>query len=255
MSKKNKDQSPETDPDLLVKIELLTINDKPFFGQATDDELIYIWSKIFKRDFCELYGVTSSKSLTRNVRATYKLKVPTKLHNIVSGANFRYEKYLDDGAVEVITGRVIGHGAVKAAELGEPTKITVKTNFGVEASGVIDWLRIFGEVAPTGDFTINKNTGLKTDTYKTQIVLRKHVPEYLPIFSQKAVVQYAGIPKMCNRCYLIGHMRCDCNNRKRDWIAYVNSLIEEEGIDVKLVGTWTAAISRWKNANCNPEPK
>ncbi len=252
MSKKNKEPSPETDPDLLVKIELLTINEKPFFGQATDDELLYIWCKIFKRELSELYGVTSSKSLTRNVRATFKLKAPIKIQDIAKGANFRYEKYLDDGAVEVITGRVLGH--VKPAELGELTTVTVKTNFGVEASGVCDWLRLYGVVS-TGDFKTNKNTGLKTDIYESQIILRKHIHEYLPIFGQKAVVHYAGIPKMCNRCYLTGHMRRECNNKKRDWVAYINSLVEEEGVDAKLIGTWSNAVSRWKNANSNPETK
>jgi hypothetical protein len=86
MSKKQPVTKCEADPDTLVKIELETINGKPFFGQASGDELMYIWCQVFKRNKEELFGTTSSRSLTMNVRATYKLKEPTKLANIYPSA-------------------------------------------------------------------------------------------------------------------------------------------------------------------------
>ncbi len=254
MAKKNNSgpENHETDLDLLVKIELVSINEKPFFGQATDDELLYIWVTVFKRKFEELYGVSSSKSLTRNVRATYKLKKPMKLHEI-EGPNFTYTKYLDDGNIETINGRILGYGAVRPAELGELVKITVKTNLAVEASGVVTWLKLFGTLTTQHDFVTNPKTGLKTDVFEGSIVLRKHVPEFLPMYGQKCQVNYAGIPKQCNRCYLSGHLRRECNNKKRDWIEYVNGLVEELRIGTDLIGTWRNAVERWKNANSLPE--
>jgi hypothetical protein len=99
------------------------------------------------------------------------------------------------------------------------TKITVKTNCGVIASDVIAWLKNFGTIVGNQGFIENKNNGLKTDVFETEIILRKNVYEYLPMFGQKTVVNYPGIPSMCNRRYLDDHLLRDCNHKKRDWIA------------------------------------
>ena len=255
MAKKGNGQNHETDLEFLVKIELETINNKPFLGQVSDDELIYIWVQVFKQRKDDLYGVISTKSLTRNVRATYKLKAPKKLQDICDGPDFGYEKFLDDGSSEVITGRIIGYDSVKPAELGELTKVTVKTNFGVESTGVLNWLKLYGTVASQHEFRTNESTGLKTDIFETEIVLRKHIEEYLPMYGQKTQVHYSGIPRMCNHCYTTGHLRRDCNNKKKDWIVYVIELIEDGGIKKEYVGSWKNAIARWRNANSNPEEK
>lgn len=251
LTKKGTGQNHETDLDTLVKIEFETINGKPYLGQISDDELIYVWVKVFNRNKDELFGLTSTKTLTRNVRATFKLKKPVKLHEVFPSALFSYEKFLDDGGSEEITGKIIGFGASKPAEIGELAKVTVKTNFGVEATGVLNWLKLYGTVASQHEFVTNPNTGLKTDVFETNIVLKKHIEEYLPMYGQKVQVHYPGIPRMCNRCYLTGHLRRDCNNKKRDWIVYVIGLIEDGGINKEYVGSWKNAISRWKDANSN----
>lgn len=254
MSKKGSGQNHEASLDTLVRIEFESINGKPYLGQVSDDELIYVWVKVFNRNKDELFGITSTKTLTRNVRATYKLKSPIKLQEICETGCFAYEKFLDDGGSEEITGRVIGFGSTKPAEIGELTKISVKTNFGVEPAGILAWLKLYGTVASQHDFKTNLSTGLKTDIFETEIVLKKHVEEYLPMYGQKVQVYYPGIPRMCNRCYRAGHLRRDCNNKKRDWIVYVISLIEG-GVQRELVGSWKNAISRWENANSNPEER
>ncbi len=252
MSKKGGGQNHEVDLDMLVRIELETINGKPYFGQISDDELIYIWVRVFHRNKDDLFGVLSTKSLTRNIRATYKLKLPIKLQDLHVTPDFEYEKFLDDGGSEIITGRILGHGAVKAVELGQLTKIKVKTNFGVESTGVLNWLKLYGSVSQQQEFLINPDTDLRTDVFETEIVLKKHVEEYLPMYGQKVQVSYPGIPRMCNRCYTVGHLRRDCNNKKKDWIVYVIDLIEN-GINKELVGSWKKAIERWKNVNANPD--
>jgi hypothetical protein len=63
----------------LVKIELETINGKPYLSQISGDELLYIWVKVFNKKLEDLFGITSTKTLTRNVRATYKLNEAVKL--------------------------------------------------------------------------------------------------------------------------------------------------------------------------------
>jgi hypothetical protein len=238
----------ETSLDLLVKLEFLTINGKPFLGQISDDELLYVWVKVFNRCLDEVFGVTSTKTLTRNVRATFKLKTPIKLNEAFGTPNFSYEKFSDDGSSEVITGKILGF--IQAAQLGELVTVSVKTGFGVEASGVVNWLKLYGSVTPRQEFApaVLNNLQLKSDTFQAEVVLRRHIEEYLPMYGQKVQVYYPGIPRQCNRCYGVGHMRRDCNNIKKDWIIYVKEFVEN-GVEVELIGTWQKAIERWQNAN------
>jgi hypothetical protein len=161
----------ETELKRLVKIEFETLNGKPFYSQVTNDELLHVWVSVFKRSLNDLFGVTSMKTLTRHVRATYRLKAPMNLSEL-DGPNFSYENFLDDGAKEKTTGQILGFGAAKPAELGDVTIITVKTNSGVEASGVLNWLKLYGTLAPHSGFRTSKTSGLKTAIFETEIALR-----------------------------------------------------------------------------------
>jgi hypothetical protein len=234
----------------LVKIEFDTINGKPYFGHVTDEELLYIWVQVFKRDKDELFGITSTKALTRKIRATFKLKSPVKLKEVYPTATFAYIKYLVDDETEEITGRILGYDAIKPAELGELTKVTVKTNFGVEGTGVLAWLTLYGIPTANHGFLINPKSGLASDVYEAEIILKSHIEEFLPMYGQKVTVNYPGIPRMCNRCYLVGHMRRDCNNLKKEWVQFIIELVEG-GVHPELIGNWSAAIKRYNNANAN----
>jgi hypothetical protein len=240
----------QANPETLIKVEFLSINDKPFYGQVSDDELLYVWITVFGRKKEELFGLTSTKSLTRNVRATFKLKEPIRLSEITERPDFGYEKFLDDGKVEVITGKFIGFGP-KPAEIGDFVKITARTGFNIEPAGILNWLKLYGQPSTKGDYLTNERTGLKTDVFECEIVLRRHIEEYLPIYGQKVQINYQGIPKQCNRCYIVGHLRRDCCNLKRDWIAYVSDLIEDNGIKEEMVGSWRIALERWRSSGAS----
>ncbi len=241
----------ETEPDTLLKIEFDTFNGKPYFGQVSDDELIYVWEQVFGRKKEELFGVTSTKTLTRKVRATFKLKVATKTTDITPSETFAYEKVLDDGSKEEVKGHVLGFNVQKPAQLGEVTRVTVRTNLGVEANGVLNWLRLYGTLTSHNhDFSTNPSTGVKTGNFVAEVVLRRHIEEFLPMYGQKAQVSYPGIPRMCNRCYKVGHLRRDCNNIKKDWVQYIVELLDS-GLKKELIGSWKNAVTRWRNANQN----
>lgn len=240
----------ETPLDKLVKIEMLTINGRPYFGQISDDELIYIWVKVFNRSKDELFGVKGTKSLNRLVRATYKLNVPLKLKDICPSEGFTYEKFLEDNKVEVVTARILGYNSTKPVELGQKATILVKTNYGVEIEGVVNWIKLFGNVF-SQTYVKNEDTGLMSDVVEIEVVLRDHVPEYLPIYGQKCLVMYPGIPKLCNKCYTFNHYRKECNNHQRDWIEYVIQLCKDRKISHEYIGSWKNAIQRWQNANAD----
>jgi len=244
----------ETSLDLVVKIELISINDKPYYGQISDDELMYIWVQVFKRSKDELFGAIGTKSLNRLVRATYKLRNPTKLRDITKTEEFSYEKFLDEGRIEVVRGRFLGFNSQKPVEIGQKAIITVKTNFGVEADGVTNWLQLYGTVY-SQSFVKNETTGLMTDIIEAEMVLKAHIPEYLPIYGQKCLVNYPGIPKLCNKCYTFDHFRRECRNKEREWIEYVIQLTTDQKISHELKGTWKNAIQRWEKANADVQDK
>jgi hypothetical protein len=247
--------SHESDLNTVVKLELLTLNGKPYLGQITDDELVYIWVKVLNRKREELFGITSTKTLTRNIRATYKLVSPTPLEELFESGLFTYEKFLDDGSRDVITGKILGYGAGKPAEIGDVVKISVKTNFLVEPTGVLNWLKLYG--VPTlkkGDFQTNATTGFKNDIYEVEIVLKHHIPEYLPMYGQKVQVSYPGIPRTCNRCFKVGHLRRECQNIKKEWVQYIVELLDS-GLNLELIGSWKNAVKRWKDANGQSRPQ
>jgi hypothetical protein len=238
----------EADQETIVRIELETINGKPFLGQTTDDEILYIWVRVFNRQKDELYGISSTKTLTRNVRATFKLKKPIKLTDLYASGSFSYEKFVDENNKDVITGRIVGYGAMKPAEIGDLVKVTVRLGW-VEPAGVLQWMKQFGIIASkTSDYQTNPATGLKTDVFETELVLKHHISEYLPIYGQKAQVFYPGIPRVCNRCYKAGHLRRDCQNTKKDWVQYIVELLDN-GLSPELIGSWSKAVNLWREAN------
>jgi len=155
---------------------------------------------VFLRKKDELFAVScSTKSLNHLVRARFRLNNPTKLCDVVKAGNFSYEKTLKDGKIEKMESIIIGYNKVQPLELGKKAHIHIKTNFGIEPDGVANWIRIFGSVYQI-DHIINDNTGLRTDTVEAEVVLREHIPEFLPMYGQKAQIIYPGVLKICINC-------------------------------------------------------
>lgn len=241
----------ETRLDLLIKVEFLTINTRPYFGHVTDEELIYIWTKVFHFKKEDLFGAVSSKSLTRLARATYRSNKQGRLQDLFKAETFSYEKFVSEGVPEIVTARILGYNSKKPIELGKKETIRVKTNFGVEPEGVVKWLSIYGTVHKH-EYVINPS-GLRSDELAVEITLAKHVPEYLPMYGQKCLIIYPGIPKLCNKCYTFDHLSKECKNKPRVWIEYVMQLISDLSLSTDLIGTWKNAIERWKAANADNE--
>jgi hypothetical protein len=169
-----------------------------------------------------------------------------KLTDLFISGTFAYEKILDDGSKDVITGKIIGYGAAKPAELGDLVKVFVKTNFKVEPSGVLNWLRLYG-ITSHYEFQTSSITGLKSDIFEVELILKVHIPEYLPMYGQKVQIYYPGIPRVCNRCYVDGHLRRDCQNQKKDWVAFIAEQLEN-GLNPELIGSWSKAVESWKKS-------
>jgi hypothetical protein len=232
----------------LVKFEVEKINDSPFYGTLSEIEIVYIWEKILGRSRDEIFAMTYNRSLTRNFRVTFKLTSQIETSSIYPEPTFVFQRKRQDSEVDFDTQacKIIGYSTVKPAEIGQLTRITVKTNeFTVDVKQIVPWLAKFGSVSSNYDFEKN-SMGIRTDIFETEIVLKKHVPEFLPIAGRKVLVHYPGIPRGCNNCYQLGHLKRNCRSKKIDWIDRVAELLNSGEFEEELFEGWIPILAQRK---------
>ncbi len=233
----------------LFKFEVLTINEKPFYGSLAEIEILHIWEKVLGRSKDDIFAMSYSRSLARNFRVTIKLNFQALSSDVYHEPTFEYHRDRpdDDTAFDVLQCRIINFSSVKPAEIGKLTRVTVRTNeFSVDPQEILPWLLKFGSVSTVGDFEKN-SLGLRTDVFETEILLQKHIPEYLPIAGRKLQVYYPGIPKACNNCFEVGHLKRNCKaKKKRDWVERVAELRASGDFEEELFGGWIAILEQLK---------
>ncbi len=122
-------------------------------------------------------------------------------------------------------------------------------------SQIQKWLAHFGTIE--GNFVYHKDKfGLKTDNIEVELKLKRHIPEFLPMYSRRIRIFYLGMKKQCNNCLEIGHIKPDCKNDKRDWFSYIESLVESKEFEADLFGDWPTIIkNKRKELSNKPDPK
>ncbi len=228
----------------LVRFEVVSINGKQFYGSLAEVEILHIWEKVLGRSKDEMYAMSYNRSLVRNFRVTIKLNRQAEVADLYPEPSFEYHRAKEGSETEfdVLVCKFVGYSNVKPAEIGQLTRITVKTNdFMVEAGQIIAWLSKFGSVASNFDYEKN-SVGVRSDVFETSIVLQEHIPEYLPIAGRKVSVNYPGIPKMCNNCYKIGHVKRSCKSLKKDWVEHVREVRATGRFEDDLFGGWIAIL-------------
>jgi len=167
---------------------------------------------------------------------------PEQFH---SSSTFTFDRYLDEENTECISGIIVGHGRPKRLQLGKQGTIKVQTFFKVGPEHIVAWLCHFGQVAP--EYRVIKNSlGINTDVIEFNVVLHHHVPEYLPIYGQKIVTSYIGMPRICNKCFKTGHVRRVCKSEPALWIDYVDFLFSSGQFEPEIFGDWADIIKSRK---------
>ena len=79
---------------------------------------------------------------------------------------------------------------------------------------------------------------------KAKMQINNEIPQYLPMYGQKVRLYYRGIQKTCTNCYCNGHIRKDCQNKKRQWISYVMDFMEQyPNIPIDYYGRWAKVVA------------
>jgi len=190
----------------------------------------------------------------RALRVNYRLKKPVIITKLFKRQEFEWERTTPT-QFDFFNGRVLGLGSSSfLAKIGDTVTVCLnRTALEFSDSQIEKWLENFGTVE--GNFNYLKDkSGIKTDDLEVEVKLSKHIPESLPMYSRRIRVFYIGMPKQCNNCLESGHIKSECENEKRDWFSFIESLIESGDFDIKLFGDWPEIIRRKRKEN-NPKDK
>jgi len=124
--------------------------------------------------------------------------------------------------------------------LGDDIIVTIKrTAFNLTKEQVSDWLKCFGTFL--GELEYKSIDGLpmfKEDTLEVLMKLNQHIPSILPAYGKRLYSQYRGQPILCSSCFVLGHVRKNCPNTRKNWEEYVKSVYATGKYAPKLFGDW-----------------
>jgi hypothetical protein len=115
------------------------------------------------------------------------------------------------------------------------------TNFWSNSQSLCAYL-----VYPNSRYEVDED-GIGDTDFTIDVVLRKHIPDTLPIRGKRIRVSYPGIPALCSHCWRIGHARFECKQKhKTNWLELVADFYgDEEHVTEEMLGSWTDALYKY----------
>jgi len=230
-----------------VIIEVFGKNESEHFGTLSEIELKSVWEKQLGRGMDEVFGMSQKRSLARHFRATFTLNVILQPSEVYSSDRLVFRRQIPNGTeddYDSIHCRILVINKPKPAEIGHNVRVTATTNdFSVSPDDIGKWLTKFGQIGSSYDYVKN-SIGARTDVLEVDLVLRKHIPEFLPIAGKKVQINYPGIPKACIRCYKTGHLKRNCKGVKVEWIDRVTELRKTGEFPDELFGDWIKILDQ-----------
>jgi hypothetical protein len=229
-------------PDTLIRVEIFRKNDKQFDGRLSRQNLVDVWTEALRKKEEDLDGFASIQIHGRALRVNYRLKKAVIVGEFIKKSEFEWECSNGSGC-DFFTGKVIGLSN-SSAQIGEIVTVCVnRTALEFTDEQIKKWLVNFGKIEGTFVYNLDK-LGFKTDEIEVELKLKKHIPEFLPMYGRKIRIFYVGMKRQCNNCFGIGHLRADCQENKKDWFTFIDDLVKSEEYDLELFGEWPDVIKR-----------
>ncbi len=243
----------ETGPQELtqaVQVEITHSGRQIFDGVLPNSQIRLIWTKVFDRQLSEIEVYNFRQFPGRCLRITFQLKDPVKLAEIHPTPDFNFF-YTTLGHPHLLLGRILGYNNIPEPKIGDEVLVTVLMNTDITTQNIIRWLKLFGDTV--GNHYYAKDAeGVQTGALHIKLVLKFHIPEFLPMFGQKIRIYYAGMPRQCSSCYRSGHYKRDCNKTKTDWLGFIERLLDTGLYDEELFGNWIEVLDD-RNRNHNQQ--
>jgi len=190
-----------------------------------------------------------------NPTVMFKTKSKFNIDERFAGlATFNYSKNVKTETGEVQTHtyecsirgvRVPGEGAARANSRYTWVKIE-GAEYQVPPAMIKKWLLQYGdlmtdlseeleelEVSSDEEKELYTGTEMPTGVYSVQMLIKKPIPQFLPMDGKRIKVYHRGIKRICQNCFCSGHYRVNCSQERVDWMAYVDYFILESGFDSK----------------------
>ena len=105
------------------------------------------------------------------------------------------------------------------------------------------------EVSSDEEQELYKGMEMPTGIYSVQMLIKRPIPQFLPMDGKRIKIYHRGIKRMCENCFGSGHYRAACPRAKVDWMAYVDYFIVESGFEEGMFGRWIPRVNDWRIAN------
>jgi hypothetical protein len=127
-----------------------------------------------------------------------------------------------------------------------PQRRSTYTIFGTPVTLCAKFPNIQFDHFITSRYQIDED-GIGNTDFTIDAVLRKHIPDTLPIRGKRIRVSYPGIPALCNRCWRLGHAQFECKQpHKTNWLELVADFYgDEKHVSEDMLGTWTDALYKY----------
>jgi hypothetical protein len=237
-----KKNNSKIDPETLIRVEIFRRNEKPFDGRLSRENLLEVWSQALRRKQDELEGFASVQLRGRCLRVNYRLKCAVALSSIIKRSEFEWERAVGT-QLDFFSGKVLGLSN-KGAKIGDVVTVCVnRTALEFSNDQIGKWLKVFGKIE--GTFIYQKDKlGYVTDELEVEVKLKRHIPEFLPMYGRRIRIFYVGMQRQCNNCFGLGHFRAECEEEKKDWFSYIEDLVDSGDFEEELFGEWPEVIKR-----------
>jgi len=206
-----------------------------------------------------------------NPTVMFKTKSKFNIDERFAGlATFNYSKNVKTETGEVQTHtyecsirgvRVPGEGAARANSRYTWVKIE-GAEYQVPPAMIKKWLLQYGdlmtdlseeleelEVSSDEEKELYTGTEMPTGVYSVQMLIKKPIPQFLPMDGKRIKVYHRGIKRICQNCFCSGHYRVNCSQERVDWMDYVDYFILESGFDEEMFGKWVQRVNDWRITN------
>lgn len=222
--------------DNLIQLEIYKLDDRKFAQKLHDEEAKLIWATL-GRTRLELKSVGQRVLGGRCLRITYCLKTQIPASCVNRTPDFQIT--IDwSGRSKTLTGKILNFNLVEPAKQGEPTKVIVIDAYPeLSFNKINNWIEKFGDIVEDLSVQTDKD-GVEVGSAECKIVIKHHLPEYLPMYGLKVRIFYNGQPRQCTQCYKLGHVKKECVYGKIGWPEYISKLKQTGAYNEPMFGSW-----------------
>ena len=229
----------------MVNVEIIGLNGNAFKGTFNRSDGFELYEAALKLDLDKLWGLSIWYQGSPRVR--FKLKEAIHLESTFQKEDFMYERKRDN-QTDFINGRIIGFKKAPEATSEktpfDPIGSIVRVNlygcsYNFKREQVEEWIHHFGDQVSAQEEIMDRDRPtFGTGDLSVRVKLRKHIPQFLPMFGKRIRVAYRGMTSLCSNCFEPGHFRSDCAAEKVMFVQYVKVFRREAKLPEHCFGSW-----------------